>query len=245
MTDHSVKAVGSRKRKQGVDFESKSPLSEPLAETFVKDSDISFMQANQAPVVNLQENNYENSVNSHLAPSRKRKHSVSSHVDANEPPEKKPVIQRANSPVQLGPMTSASSQKTPLTNTERKRQMPPTNQGRPQTPSTILSKNVESYNIPGYGQKVFPPSISHSPNLQDQENSKTVLKPDSSKPMNPKSYDGFSFGRSESSNNVNMSSKSQWVLEQQEKYLKYHMNLFRQRGSGQKYHEYNLQSLNV
>merc|ERR1712198_546936 len=115
---------------------------------------------------------------------------------------------------------------------------------RSPTPMTNSSRKVESFNIPGRGRVLPPSSSDNSTSQQEHVNSTDILKSDNT--LN-KSYDGSSFGKTtgKSRDNSNLSATSQWVLDQQERYLKYHMDLFKQRSSQQKYHENYLASFNI
>jgi len=231
----SVKSVGSLKRKQ-TDLMTMYSIKEVPTETTVTEADVSKMQANQAPASSFQETKDIISPYSQPAPLKKRK--VSPHISSEDSQAKKQVKQATKPQDQARQMSTdvVSQQPASISST------------RSPTPMTNSSRKVESFNIPGRGRVLPPSSSDNSTSQQEHVNSTDILKSDNT--LN-KSYDGSSFGKTTgksrgiTSNNSNLSATSQWVLDQQERYLKYHMDLFKQRSSQQNYHENYLTSFNI
>jgi len=231
----SVKSFNSRKRKQ-TDLMTMYSINEVPTETTVTEADVSKMQANQAPASSFQETKDVISPFSQPAPLKKRK--VSPHIGSEGSQAKKQEKQATKPQVQARQMSTDVVSQQPAS----------ISSSTSPTPMTNSSRKVEPFNIPGRGRVLPPSSSDNSTSQQEHVNSTDILKSDNT--LN-KSYDGSSFGKTTgksrgiTSNNYNLSATSQWVLDQQERYLKYHMDLFKQRSSQQNYHENYLTSFNI
>jgi len=233
LAGQSVKSVSSRKRKQ-TDLMTMYSINEVPTETNVTEADVSKMQANQAPASSFQETEDIISPCSQPAPLKKRK--VSPHIGSEGSQAQKQVKQATKPQVQARQMSTDVVSQQPAS----------ISSSRSPAPMTNSSRKVEPFNIPGRGRVLPPSSSDNSTSQQEHVNSTDILKSDNT--LN-KSYDGSSFGKTTGKSRGitlnNLSSTSQWVLDQQERYLKYHMDLFMQRRSQQKYHENYLTSFNI